>query len=479
MERHSGFSPPEDHDSSMSHYTEGELDGVPAVSTVVRYIRGGQRGGQRTRAVSRTEPYSGTPQPHQSSSSDGFPTPPQLSAQQATFLAGAAVSQASQASQVASHAANAAEYYQREAVQAREIAQAEMRNAQQTIHSIVAQAKAFVAQREGSMEQTVLEAQAQAVQATEDQAMRAISAIQVEATRVNENLRSEAHEAMNQARHTIDEQRSQIMLLREQEVEVNRQQAINIQRCLELSEINRNKDEEIRMLRAQLETKAKASESVGSPKARPPTNPEFQVTPSPVQNVHVLISSPTPPQGEESLFGDIGKPPGLSPLHSETVVAKPQHPGGAGKAAPCVSPDPITQPDPAPLHPSSLYASATPGVSSTAAAQPAVAKAVIPGGSLVSGVGGDVQSQIDQVKMMMVELATSVATIAQGVPASRTGEVPQPIAAPEKPKGSIPQLDLPARGFISHDPPSPGSSSSSSSDGGSPNQSPKFEKGVQ
>ena len=97
--------------------------------------------------------------------------------------------------------------------------------------------------------------------------------------------------------------------MREQEVEVNRQQAINIQRCLELSEINRNKDEEIRMLRAQLETKAKASESVGSPKARPPTNPEFQVTPSPVQNVHVLISSPTPPQGEESLFGDIGKPP--------------------------------------------------------------------------------------------------------------------------------------------------------------------------
>ena len=302
MERHSGFSLPEDHDSSMSHYTEGELDGVPAVSTVVRYTRGGQRGGQRTRAVSRIEPYSGTPQPNQSSSSDGFPTPPQLSAQQATFLAGAAVSQASQASQVASHAANAAEYYQREAIQAREIAQAEMHNAQQTIHSIVAQAKAFVAQREGSMEQTVLGAQAQAVQATEDQAMRAISAIQVEATRVNENLRSEAHEAMNQARHTIDEQRSQIMLLREQEVEVNRQQAINIQRCLELSEINRNKDEEIRMLRAQLETKAKASESIGSPKARPPTNPELQVTPSPVQNVHVLISSPTPPQGEESLL---------------------------------------------------------------------------------------------------------------------------------------------------------------------------------
>ena len=100
------------------------------------------------------------------------------------FLAGAAVSQASQASQVASHAANAAEYYQREAIQAREIAQAEIHNAQQTIHSIVAQAKAFVAQREGSMEQ------AQAVQATEDQAMRAISAIQVKATRVNENLRS-------------------------------------------------------------------------------------------------------------------------------------------------------------------------------------------------------------------------------------------------------------------------------------------------
>ena len=66
MERHSGFSPPEDHDSSMSHYTEGELDGVPAVSTVVRYTRGGQRGGQRTRAVSRIEPYSGTPQPNQS-----------------------------------------------------------------------------------------------------------------------------------------------------------------------------------------------------------------------------------------------------------------------------------------------------------------------------------------------------------------------------------------------------------------------------
>ena len=306
--------------------------------------------------------------------------------------------------------------------------------------------------------------------------MRAITAIQVEAARVNDNLRSEAHEAMNQARSTIDEQRSQIMLLREQEVEVNRQQAINIQRCLELSEINRNKDEEIRMLRAQLESKAKASEHVGSPKARPPTNPEPQVTPSPVQNVHVLISSPPPPQGEEVLFGDVGKPPGLSPLFSDPVA---KHAGGAGKAAPCVSPDPIVQPDPAPLHSSDLYPSAIPGVSSTAAAQPVVAKAAIPGRNLVSGVGGDVQSQIDQVKLMMVELATSVATIARGVPAGRAGEVPQPIAAPEKPKGSIPQLDLPARGFISHDPPSPGSSSSSSSDGGSPNQSPKFDKGPQ
>ena len=49
-----------------------------------------------------------------------------------------------QASQVASHAANTAEFYQREAMQVREVAQAEISNARQTIHSIVAQAKAFM-----------------------------------------------------------------------------------------------------------------------------------------------------------------------------------------------------------------------------------------------------------------------------------------------------------------------------------------------
>ena len=177
---HSGFSPPEDHDSSMEHYTEGELGDVPAVSTVVRISRGNQRGGQRARTTHRIQPYADTPQPNQSSSSDGFPTPgPQLTAQQATFLAGAAVAQANQASQVASHAANAAEFYQREAMQVREVAQAEIINARQTIHSIVAQAKAFVAEREGSLGQVVLEAQAQAVQVTEDQAMQAISAFRM------------------------------------------------------------------------------------------------------------------------------------------------------------------------------------------------------------------------------------------------------------------------------------------------------------
>ena len=82
---HSGFSPPEDHDSSMEHYTEGELGDVPAV----RISKGNQRGGQRARTTHRIQPYADTPQPNQSSSSDGFPTPgPQLTAQQAAFLAG-------------------------------------------------------------------------------------------------------------------------------------------------------------------------------------------------------------------------------------------------------------------------------------------------------------------------------------------------------------------------------------------------------
>ena len=44
IERRSEFSPPEDHDSSMSHYIEGELGNVPAISIVVRYTRSGQRG---------------------------------------------------------------------------------------------------------------------------------------------------------------------------------------------------------------------------------------------------------------------------------------------------------------------------------------------------------------------------------------------------------------------------------------------------
>ena len=160
------------------------------------------------------------------------------------------------------------------------------------------------------MGQVVLEAQAQAVQVTEDQAMQAISAIQNEANRVNENLRTEANVAMSQAMTTINQQKSEIMLLREQEVETKRQQAVNIERCIEMSEIMKRQQEEIRLLKERLETKASEGVPPGSPKARPPTIPENQVTPSPVQNVHVLISSPPPSHGEE-VFGAIGKPPGL------------------------------------------------------------------------------------------------------------------------------------------------------------------------
>ena len=476
---HSGFSPPEDHDSSMEHYTEGELGHVPAVSTVVRISRGNQRGGQRARTTHRMQPYADTPQPNQSSSSDGFPTPgPQLTAQQATFLAGAAVTHAHQASQVASHAANTAEFYQREAMQVREVAQAEITNARQTIHSIVAQAKAFVAEREGSLGQVVLEAQAQAVQVTEDQAMQAISAIQNEANRVNENLRSEATVAMSQAMTTINQQKSEIMLLREQEVETNRQQAVNIERCIEMSEIMKRQQEEIRLLKERLETKASEGIPFGSPKARPPAIPEHQVTPSPVQNVHVLISSPPPSHGEE-VFGAIGKPPGLGISEPDPAVTL-QHPGGAGTAAPSVNPDSSSSFPADPTHVSCLYPTSIPGVPSAAAAQPVAPKAYAPGGCSGSEVGVGIQAQIDQVTKMMVELATSVATIAKGVPASRTEEVPQPMSAPPKPKGSVLHLDLPARGFLNQDPPSPGSSSSSSSsEGGSPVPSPKYEKDIQ
>ena len=376
----------------------------------------------RARTIHRIQPYADTPQPNQSSSSDGFPTPgPQLTAQQATFLAGAAVTHANQASQVASHAANAAEFYQREAMQVREVAQAEIANAQQTIQSIVAQAKAFVAEREGSLGQVVLEAQAQAVQVTEDQAMQAISAIQIEANRVNENLRSEANVAMSQAMTTINQQKSEIMLLREQELETNRQQAVNIERCIEMSEIMKRQQEEIRLLKEKLETKASEGVPFGSPKARPPAIPEHQVTPSPVQNVHVLISSPPRSHGEE-VFGAVGKPPGLG-LNEPDPAVTLQHPGGAGTAAPSVNPDPSNVFPADPLHVSSLYPTSISGVPSAEAAQPVAPKAFVPGGCSGSEVDVGIQTQIDQVKKMMVELATSVATISKGVPA---------IAAPKK-----------------------------------------------
>ncbi len=131
-------------------------------------------------------------------------------------------------------------------------------------------------------------------------------------------------------------------------------------------------------------------------------------------------------------------------------------------AAPSVIPDPPTVFPSDPLHSSSLYPTSIPGVPSEAAAQPVAPKAIGPGGCSGSEVDVGMQAQIDQVKKMMVELATSVATIAKGGPA----------------RGSIPQLELPARGFLRIDPPSPGSSSSSSG-GGSPDPSPKYEKGTQ
>ena len=313
---------------------------------------------------------------------------------------------------------------------------------------------------------------------TEDQAMQAISAIQNEANRVNENLRSEATVAMSQAMTTINQQKSEIMLLREQEVETNRQQAVNIERCIEMSEIMKRQQEEIRLLKERLETKASEGIPFGSPKARPPAIPEHQVTPSPVQNVHVLISSPPPSHGEE-VFGAIGKPPGLGISEPDPAVTL-QHPGGAGTAAPSVNPDSSSSFPADPTHVSCLYPTSIPGVPSAAAAQPVAPKAYAPGGCSGSEVGVGIQAQIDQVTKMMVELATSVATIAKGVPASRTEEVPQPMSAPPKPKGSVLHLDLPARGFLNQDPPSPGSSSSSSSsEGGSPVPSPKYEKDIQ
>lgn len=213
------------------------------------------------------------PTVHPSSSSNGQPySAPELNPQQATFLAGAAVSQAHHAANVANQAASAAHYYHHESLEAQRVA---------------ALAQHHVAQREEQFAQAATEYQRQARDAVEGARRETLDQLRGEAIAYVDAQR----EALSsQYQGALDRERQRLEALAEHHVGQLQQsaeaQAIHDRLTLE-SLANQAqhqvalRDHQIQALQVELQQLRQANELARSPV------PAIPLTPSSVTTVRV------------------------------------------------------------------------------------------------------------------------------------------------------------------------------------------------
>ena len=216
-----GITPPSDErsrssrlgDSSFSEPDLAPPPDLPVVPAAATLVQGQRPTGSRPPLVTisagrgRRQDSSSSPSPR------GTQRPPELSATQASFLAGAAVTHAHQSAQVALHAANTAQAQaassqaqaQQVAQQAGEWAQGVRQEAQSAVDQTRAQAQAVVTQARVEAQTVVDQARAQA--------QAEVTQVRAEATQAVLHTRAAAQEEVLAAQRTALER---IALLEQQ-----------------------------------------------------------------------------------------------------------------------------------------------------------------------------------------------------------------------------------------------------------------------
>ena len=349
-----GITPPSDErsrssrlgDSSFSEPDLAPPPDLPVVPAAATLVQGQRPQGSRPPLITisagrgRRQDSSSSPSPR------GTQRPPELSATQASFLAGAAVTHAHQSAQVALHAANTAQAQaassqaqaQQVAQQAGEWAQGVRQEAQSAVDQTRAQAQAVVTQARVEAQTVVDQARAQA--------QAEVTQVRAEATQAVLHTRAAAQEEVLAAQRTALE-RIALLSLRDKEESNRRVEQLIAERRLADDFWTRREVE----LNTQLGLVAPAN----APEAASQTHwPRMSFSPDTSHNGPAPF---TPVQAArekgdaaDSTFGSLaGRPQspeqapqqeGAAPSAPETSVAQPaEQPAASSSDAPPVQPE--------------------------------------------------------------------------------------------------------------------------------------------
>ena len=453
-----GITPPSDErsrssrlgDSSFSEPDLAPPPDLPVVPAAATLVQGQRPQGSRPPLITisagrgRRQDSSSSPSPR------GTQRPPELSATQASFLAGAAVTHAHQSAQVALHAANTAQAQaassqaqaQQVAQQAGEWAQGVRQEAQSAVDQTRAQAQAVVTQARVEAQTVVDQARAQA--------QAEVTQVRAEATQAVLHTRAAAQEEVLAAQRTALER---IALLEQQLAQSLRDKEESNRRVEQLIAERRLADDFWTRREVELNTQLGLVAPANAPGAASQTHwPRMSFSPDTSHNGPAPF---TPVQAArekgdaaDSTFGSLaGRPQspeqapqqeGAAPSAPETSVAQPaEQPAASSSDAPPVQPE-------------------------AAAAQTSPTR----------------NPEVEALSLQVGELLTTVQTLTQALaalqqPSAPASATPPPPTTAAKATASVPTLSFSAQAAPLFVPTSPrpvseaSSESSSSSEGSS------------
>ena len=455
--RMAGITPPSDDRSRSSRLADSsfsepdlapppDLSLVPAAATLVQ----GQRPpGSRPPLVTistgrdRRQDSSSSPSPR------GTQRPTELSATQASFLAGAAVTHAHQSAQVALHAANTAQAQaassqaqaQQVAQQASEWAQGVRQEAQSVVDQTRAEAQAAVTQ-------TRVEAQT-VVDQTRAQAQAEVTQVRAEANQAVLHTRAAAQEEVVAAQRTALER---IALLEQELLQSRREREESNRRIEQLIAERRLADDYWTRREAELNQQLGIACSGGTP---PATNRASHWPPmsfSPDTQSHNGPAPSTPLPVARAGATPSGSPVGTQGQGHNSPKQAPSQEGAATSAPAASAAQPAEQP-----------------AALSSEAPPAQAEAVtVQSGSSSNPEVAALSHQVSELLTTVHSLAQAMATLQQPTAAPSSAPPPPTTAAATVPTLSFPAPAAPLLLPASPRPASEASSESSSSSEGTP-----------
>ena len=452
-----GITPPSDDRSRSSRLADSsfsepdlapppDLSLVPAAATLVQ----GQRPpGSRPPLVTisagrdRRQDSSSSPSPR------GAQRPTELSATQASFLAGAAVTRAHQSAQVALHAANTAQAQaassqaqaQQVAQQANEWAQGVRQEAQSVVDQTRAEAQAAVTQ-------TRVEAQT-VVDQTRAQAQAEVTQVRAEANRAVLHTRAAAQEEVVAAQRTALER---ITLLEQELAQSRREREESNRRVEQLIAERRLVDDYWTRREIELNRQLGIVCPVDTPPAtnRAPHWPPMSFSPDTQSHNGPAPSTPLPVA--RARVTPSGSPVGTQGQGHNSPKQVPSQEGAATSAPAASAAQPAEQP-----------------AALSSEAPPAQAEAVtVQSGSPSNPEVAALSHQVSELLTTVHSLAQAMATLQQPTAAASSAPPPPTTAAATVPTLSFPAPAAPLLLPASPRPASEASSESSSSSEGTP-----------